>query len=118
MATVMPMVITLLGVLQITAYRPVPEQTKPSCIDRWHCTTSIGDGVTIYGAAVSQDLLKSGTVHYGDVLLVEGFGFRIVNDAMNARITNAVDLMVLDRDHERAVGIRHRRVWLVKEECE
>lgn len=103
----------LLGILVVTSYRPVPEQTKPSCTDRWHCSTSIDDGITKFGVAVSQDLLKSGRVHYGDILYVEGYGFRVVNDCMAPRHRNAIDLMVLTRAEEKAVGVRHQRVLVL-----
>jgi 3D (Asp-Asp-Asp) domain-containing protein len=99
-------------VVIVTAYQPKPEQTKPSCIDRFHCTTSIDDGITKYGVAVSQDLLKSGRVHYGDVLYVPGYGYRVVNDTMNARHKNRIDLMVLTLVEEKAVG--ERKVTIFK----
>lgn len=105
----------LLGVLTVTSYRPTPEQTKPECTNRFHCTTSIDDGVTKFGVAVSQDLLKSGTVHYGDVLYVEGYGYRVVNDCMGERHRNAIDLMVLTRQDEKAIGVRHKKVLLIRE---
>jgi len=104
----------LLGVLQVTSYRPVPEQTKPECRDRWHCATSIGDGITKYGIAVSQDMLISGEVHYGDILCVEGYGCRVVNDCMGPRARRAVDLLVLTRDEEKAVGVRHLEVYALR----
>lgn len=103
----------LLGILTVTSYRPVPEQTKPECRGRFHCTTSIDDGITKFGVAVSQDLIKSGRVHYGDVLYIEGYGFRVVNDCMGPRHRNAIDLMVLTREEEKAVGVRHQRVLVI-----
>ena len=104
----------LLGVLQVTSYRAVPEQTKPECINNSRCRTSINENVSELGIAVSQDLLKSGVVHYGDVLYVEGYGYRIVNDVMNPRLTNAVDLFVYTRAEERKIGVRHNRIWLIQ----
>lgn len=103
----------LLGVLCVTSYRPVPEQTKPECKSRFNCTTSIDDGITKFGIAVSQDYLKSGQLHYGDILYVEGYGYRVVNDCMNARIKHSVDLMVFTRDEEKAVGVRHLKVYQI-----
>lgn len=103
----------LLGILTVTSYRPVAEQTKPECTSRYHCTTSIDDGVTKFGVAVSQDLLKAGRVHYGDVLWIDGFGYRIVNDCMNARIKNAVDMMVFTRNEEKRVGTRTIKVYVI-----
>lgn len=105
----------LLGVLQVTSYQAIPAQTKPECKDRHNCETSIGDGLTMYGCAVSQDLLKSGRVHYGDVLWVPGFGWRVVNDTMNIRHKNSVDLLVFSRAEEKRVGVRHIKIYRVEE---
>lgn len=103
--------IVLLGVLTVTSYRPTPAQTKPECRDRFHCTTSIDDGITMYGVAASQDLLKSGRLHYGDVVYIEGYGYRIVNDTMNARHTESLDMLVFTRDQEKAVGVRKIKIY-------
>lgn len=106
--------LVLIGLLTLTSYRPVPAQTKPNCTSRFSCTTSIDDGITMFGVAASQDLLKSGVLHYGDVILVEGYGYRIVNDTMGKRNTKAVDLMVFTKAQERQVGTRHAKVWKIK----
>lgn len=106
----------LLGTLIATAYRPVAWQTKPQCIDRDHCHTSIDDGVTKYGLAVSQDMLKDGRLHYGDVVYIEGYGWKVVNDCMNVRYKNSVDMMVFTKAEERAVGVRKLKVWVVQRE--
>jgi 3D (Asp-Asp-Asp) domain-containing protein len=104
----------LIGQLQITAYRPIAAQTKPECTSRDHCRTSIDDGITKYGAAISQDLLASGTVRYGDVLLIENVDrFVVVNDCMGSRAHRAVDLLVFTHAQEKAVGVRHLKVWLM-----
>lgn len=103
----------LLGILTVTSYRPIPEQTKPECRGRFHCTTAIDDGITRFGVAVSQDLLKSGEVHYGDVLWVDGYGYRVINDCMGPKARRAIDLMVFTRDEEKAVGVRHQKVSVV-----
>lgn len=100
--------LVLLGVLQVTSYRPVASQTDNS--PTW---TSIGDRTTMFGCAVSQDLLKSRKVRYGDVLYIEGYGYRVVNDTMNKRIHNAVDLLVITRAQEKRIGVRHVNVYLV-----
>lgn len=105
----------LLGMLTVTSYRPVAEQTKPECTSRDHCRTSIDDGITKFGVAVSQDMLADGRVHYGDILFVKGYGYRVVNDCMNKRHRNSIDLLVLTRNEEKAVGIRHLQVYVVRE---
>lgn len=103
----------LLATMTLTSYQPLPAQTKPECINRHQCDTAIGDGITMYGCAVSQDLLKSGRVHYGDILYIPKFGYRVINDTMNARHKNSVDLMVFTRAEEKRVGVRHTQVYLV-----
>lgn len=99
----------LLGFLTVTSYRPIEGQTDDS--PTW---TSIGDRTTKFGVAVSQDLLKDQSVKYGDVLYIEGYGFRVVNDCMNARHKKAIDLLVFTKREERAVGVRHLKVFVVK----
>lgn len=106
--------VILIGILQVTAYQPVPQQTRPGCNGIHDCFTSIGDVPTKFGAAVSQDLLKNGTVHYGDSICVEGFGCRSVNDTMNKRHKNAVDLMVWTHIEEKVFGVRHLKVYIVR----
>jgi 3D (Asp-Asp-Asp) domain-containing protein len=105
--------IMLLGTMTITSYRAVPMQTKPECTSRYHCETSIGENVSELGCAVSQDLLKSGKVHYRDVLYIEGHGYRIVNDTMALKNHNAVDLFVYTKAEEHKIGVQHRKVWLI-----
>ena len=106
----------LLGTLTITSYRAVPAQTKPTCTDRHHCETSTGENVSELGVAVSQDLLLSGKVRYGDIVCVSGYPCRIVFDTMAAKNKNAVDLFVYTKAEERAVGVRHLKVWVVQRE--
>lgn len=103
----------LLGTLTATAYQPVSWQTKPECTSRDHCRTAINENVSELGIAVSQDLLASGKVHYRDVLFIDGVGYRIVNDCLNARIHNAVDVFVYTRAEEKTFGVRRLKVWLV-----
>ena len=69
----------------------------------------------MFGVAASQDLLHSGKVHYGDVLFVEGYGYRVVNDTMNTRIHNAVDMMVFTKSEERRIGVRHLNVYVLSQ---
>jgi 3D (Asp-Asp-Asp) domain-containing protein len=104
----------LLGTLTATSYRAVPEQTKPTCTDRHHCETSIGENVSELGVAVSPDLLASGRVHYRDCLYIDGVGFRTINDTTNKRLHNHVDVFVYEKNEERAFGVRHLKVWLIE----
>lgn len=125
------LLIVLLGTMTVTSYQPIPAQTKPECKNRYQCTTSIDDGITQFGVAVSQDLLRSGKVKYGDVLNVPGFGLRVVNDCMGPtrcvkrneareciqRVAqlNAIDLMVFSYAEEKAVGVRKLPVTLYRQ---
>lgn len=96
----------LLGVLTATSYRPVPGQTDSS--PTW---TSIGDRTTKYGVAVSQDMLADGRVKYGDVLFIPGVGNRIVNDCMNARHRNRIDILVFTPAEEKRFGVRKLKIY-------
>lgn len=106
--------LVLLGTLTVTSYRPVPAQTKPECKDRYDCTTSIGENVSKAGVAVSQDLLASGVVRYGDCLYIPGVGYRIVNDCMHHRLRNSIDILVYTRAEEKAIGVRHLKIYKVE----
>ncbi len=112
------MVVTalLIGILTVTSYRAVPEQTKPGCTSRNNCHTSIDDGLTKFGVAVSQDLLAKGVVHYGDIVYIPGYGYRVINDCMGLKNKQAIDLFVFTKAQEKAVGTRHLKVYLVKGE--
>lgn len=104
----------LLGVLQVTSYRPIAAQTKPECVSRDQCRTSIDDGVTRHGIAVSQDLLADGSVRYGDVLVVDGIDrLFVVNDCMGLRARRAIDIMVFTHAEEKRIGTRHLKVWVL-----
>jgi 3D (Asp-Asp-Asp) domain-containing protein len=91
----------ILLLVTMTAYRPVAQQTDDS--PTW---TSIGDRATKFGVAVSQDMLKDGRVKYGDVLYIPGVGYRIVNDCMNARHKNRIDVLVFTHAEEKKIGER------------
>lgn len=105
----------LIGTLTATSYRAVPAQTKAECTSRDHCRTAIDENVSELGVAISQDLLASGTVHYRDVVYIDGVGYRIVDDCLNKRIRRSVDVFVYTRAEEKAFGVRHLKVWLVSQ---
>lgn len=86
-----------IGTFTVTSYRSVPNQTDASPY-----YTSTGDHVCGDGVAVSQDLLKSGLVKYGDLVYISGVGVKRVNDTMNARWTNHWDVWVPNLDAEKA----------------
>lgn len=102
--------IVFLGVMPTTSYRPIPSQTDDS--PTW---TSNGDRTTKYGVAVSQDLLESGEIRYGDVLKIEGIeGLRVVNDCMARRHRRSVDILVLTHAEEKRIGTRRCKVWRIR----
>lgn len=104
-----------LSTMAVTSYRSVPSQTDDS--PNW---TSIGEHVNNHGIAVSQDLLKrnGGPIDYGDLLYIDGVGFKFVNDTMNPRMKNHVDVWVASYEEEHGFDKRFRgkakSVWLVK----
>lgn len=104
--------VLLIGVLTVTAYQPVAKQTKPECTGIQHCFTSVGDVPTKFGAAASQDLLEKGVLHYGDPVYIDGIGWRLINDTMNRRIKNSIDVMVWTHDDEKRIGVRRAKVYV------
>lgn len=103
----------LIGSLQITSYRSVPEQTDDSPF-----ITSTGERVCKDGVAVSQDLLKSKRIKYGDWLYIEGIGFKRINDTMHPRHKNHIDVWVATLQDEKEFHKKFKgktvKVWIVK----
>lgn len=98
-----------LGVLLATSYQPVKGQTDDS--PTW---TANGDRTTKNGVAVSQDYIKSGLIKFGDVLYIEGVGYKVVNDVMNIRHKQRIDVLVFTKAEERKFGTRKLKVWLLR----
>lgn len=100
-----------IGILTVTSYRSVPNQTDSSPY-----ITSNGERVHKYGCAISRDLHKrwGGPLDYGDFIYVDGYGLRVVNDLMAARHKNAIDLWVGTFEEEKAVGVKHLNVWIIQ----
>lgn len=105
--------VALIGNFEVTAYRSVPEQTDDSPF-----ITSIGERVNEHGIAVSQDLLRSGIIKYGDTVYVEEIGFKVVNDTMHSRWNKRLDVWVPsygdEKEFDRQFARRKLRVWVVK----
>lgn len=97
--------IIFIGNLTVTSYRSVPEQT-----DQTPYITSTGERVHKYGIAVSQDLLKKngGPLEYGDMVYVDRLGWKIVNDCMNIRHRNRMDVWVPDLKSEKEFDQKYR----------
>lgn len=117
-----------IGNLTATSYRSVTAQTDSS---PFH--TSTGERVSAYGVAVSQDLLCGACkklhkrckqpdnmtkLHYGDLLYVQGVGYKFVNDLMNKRHKNRIDIWVPSYKDEKLFhkkyGIKKQKVWRVQ----
>lgn len=100
----------LIGSMTLTSYRSVPQQT-----DETPFHTSIGERVSVRGCAVSRDLLKrwGGPLNYGDLIYIEGTGYRFVNDCMAARHKRAVDVWVETYKDEKEFGVRKGQIWLI-----
>lgn len=100
----------LLGTLGITSYQSKRNQTDAS---PW--ITSLNSRTSKMGCAVSRDLLVDRRVRYGDMLFIEGFGLRIINDTMHKRHRNHVDLWVKTDEEESQVGWKRRQVWRISD---
>lgn len=118
-----------LGLLLTTGY-----QSEPRFTDNTPFHTSIGEKVHPHGIAASQDLLcpaslfkdlrikrhKAETchlkhkLHYHDLLWVEGVGFKILNDTMNKRHRNHVDVWCASHEQEKKLKPQKRKVLLVR----
>lgn len=82
-----------------TAYQPIPAQT-----DNTPLIAANGKMVHSDGIAVSRDLHKrwGGQLDFGDLVYIEGIGYKIVNDTMNERHRNAIDILVRTHREEAA----------------
>lgn len=105
------MFLIVVGSMTVTSYRSVPEQTDSSPY-----ITSIGEKVNKSGVAVSQDLLKRGVLHYGDIIYIEGYGLKVVNDTMNPHMKNHVDIWVKTYKEEKSIGTRCLTIYKLGKE--
>ncbi len=107
----------LIGNFVVTSYRSVRSQTDSSPF-----FTSIGERVSPDGVAISQDLLcssckklhkrcsnpTSSKLHYGDWVYIELVGLKRINDVMNVRYKNRMDIWVATLDDEKKFHKRFR----------
>ncbi len=125
----MALTLVLIGNLICTSYRSVRSQTDSS---PWN--TSTGERVSPDGVAVSQDLLcpvckklharcshpVDNKLHYGDWVYIKFVGLKRVNDVMNARYKNRMDVWVASLDEEKRFYKRYDHtkleVFKVREE--
>lgn len=93
----MRIVLICIGLVIPTAYRSVRSQTDSSPY-----RTSTGERCNVHGIAVSRDYLKrwGGPLDYGDLVYLDGIGFRFVNDCMAPRYKRRVDVWVEVWDDE------------------
>lgn len=107
-------ILTLIGNLIGTAYRSVPNQTDSS-----PNFTATGEKTCGHGVAISQDLLKKngGPLEFGDNIYVDGVGLKIVNDVMNKRHKNRIDIWVAtykeEKEFDLKFGNKKLKVWKV-----
>ena len=100
--------------IRITAYRSVPKQTDSSPY-----ITSLGHRVSQQGVAVSPDLMESGEICYGDVVILpssipaEGMSARVVNDVTHPRLKRTTDVWVSSYSMEKRMGIRKQQSVVV-----
>lgn len=117
MKTLITTIAVLIGTFNVTSYRSVVEQTDDSPF-----ITSIGQRVCGHGIAVSQDMLKSRAVKYGDWVYVENVGMKQINDTMNIRHKNRFDVWVSslkeEREFHRKFKGRKLKVWIIGNEKE
>ena len=118
----------LLGQMQVTSYQSIRSQTDGS-----PNFTSIGDRTHRGGVAVSQDLLcpvgkhctrnvsmfcKPEKLHYRDYIYIQGLGIFEVNDCMNKRYKNRLDVWVASQAEEKAFHSKYKNksfsVYLLK----
>lgn len=95
----------LLGKMTATSYRSVPEQTDDSPF-----ITASGGRVHRDGVALSRNLLKrwGGPVDYGNIVYIENIGFKVVNDTMNKRHFNHIDIWVKTYKEEQSFHTQYK----------
>jgi len=86
--------------LTITAYSP----TREECDDDPNITASM-EKVKEGGVAVSRDLFKKGWV-FGKKVYIEGHGIYRINDLMNKRYKNRVDIFIWNTNKALEFGVK------------
>lgn len=85
--------------VKVTAYNNVPNQT-----DSTPNITASNRPVYEGSVALSRDFFKKG-VRYGDLLYIDCIdSWHIVEDKMNARFTNRVDIFLFDTDLSKGIN--------------
>ena len=94
----MKVALILLGVMTLTSYQPIKEQT-----DDTPCIPANGKSVHTDGVAVSRDLHVrwGGVLDFGDLIYIEDIGWKIVIDVMNKRHKKSIDILVKDLENEK-----------------
>ena len=92
----------------VTAYNPTPEQ----CDDDPLIAASMRK-VRLGTVAVSRDLFDQGWV-FGRKIRIEGVGIFEINDLMNKRFTQRVDIFMWDEDRAREFGKKSAKVALLE----
>ena len=85
--------------IKVTSYNNVPNQT-----DSTPNITASNRPVYEGSVALSRDFFKKG-VRYGDLLYIDCFdSWYIIEDKMNARFTNRVDIFLFDKDLSQGIN--------------
>ena len=93
--------------LTITAYNP----TEAQCDEDPMVAASMRT-VKPGTVAVSRDLFDAGWV-FGKKIRIEGLGIFEINDLMNSRFTNSIDVFMWDQDKAVRFGKRQKTVALL-----
>ena len=92
----------------VTAYNPTPEQ----CDDDPLIAASMRK-VRLGTVAVSRDLFDQGWV-FGRKIRIEGIGIFEINDLMNKRFTQRIDIFMWDEDRARQFGKKSVKAALLE----
>jgi len=101
------------GIMQtavtVSAYSSTRDQT-----DSTPFTTASGENTMVGQIAVSRDLFNKG-LHFGSIVYLEGVGVFRVEDVMNPRWANRVDIWCVDKVACRKFGLRRNvsMLWVM-----
>lgn len=93
--------------LTVTAYSPRKKET-----DNTPTVTASMDTVRHGGVAISRDLFKRGW-SFGKKIYIEGYGVYEINDLMNERFKNRIDIFMWDTNKAKKSGKKELVVALI-----
>lgn len=95
--------------ITVTAYSPRKIET-----DSTPYVTASMERVSHGSVAVSRDLFAEGWV-FGSRVYIEGYGIYRINDLMNGRFTNAIDIFFWDTKKAKYFGRKELTVALIRD---